>query len=136
MDPKEAKVLIVATCGPETPERCAAPFFFARQAAMLGSRVSICFILQSALLLKPGVAETVYAKEGGRPISDFIGAALEAGVEFHVCDAALKMNDVSPNDLIEAVDSVLPFMWPNRKPTMHKPNSGRNSEPQESGEVQ
>lgn len=107
MSPKDARVFIVATCGPSTPERCAAPFFFAKQAADQGARVSICFILQSALLLKQGVANSVYAKEGGRPVSDFIQAALQAGVVFNVCDAALKMNDMSPGDLIDEVDSLV-----------------------------
>lgn len=107
MDYKNAKVLIVATCGPENPERCAAPFFFAQQAADLGASVSICFILQSPLLLKPGIAENLRAKEGGSPISDFIQIALKAGVEFNVCDAALKMNDMSPDDMIEEVDNLV-----------------------------
>jgi predicted peroxiredoxin len=104
---KDASVLIVATCGPETPDRCAAPFFFAQKAAAMGANVGICFVLHSALLLRQGVAETVYAKEGGRPISDFIARALEAGVEFHVCDAALKMSDMSPDELIEDIDNLV-----------------------------
>ncbi len=104
MDYKNAKVLIVATYGPETPERCAAPFLFAQQAADLGASVNIYFALQSVLLLKPGVAENLRAKEGGFLISDFIQIALKAGVEFDVCDAALQMNDMSPDDLIEEVE--------------------------------
>jgi predicted peroxiredoxin len=107
VSPKEATILIVATCGPDTPERCAAPFFFSQKAAVLGARVSICFILQSPLLLKQGVARNVYAKEGGRPVSDFIQAALDAGVEFYVCDAALKIVDMLPAELIEEVDSLV-----------------------------
>lgn len=107
IDPKDARVLVVASFGPETPERCAAPFFFARQAVALGAKVGICFILQSPLLLKPGVAETICAKEGGRPVSDFIRQALAAGVEFHVCDAALKMVDMTPDDLPEEIDSLV-----------------------------
>jgi len=73
----------------------------------MGANVGICFILHSALLLKQGVAENTYAKEGGRPISDFIAKALQAGVEFHVCDAALKMNDMSPDELIEEIDNLV-----------------------------
>jgi hypothetical protein len=104
---QDAKVLIVATCGPEQPERCVAPFFFAQKAADLGAKVNICFILQSPLLLKPGIAENLCAKEGGHPLSHFIHSALEAGVELNVCDAALKMNDMSPDDLIEEVDNLV-----------------------------
>ena len=107
MNVKDASVLIVATCGPETPDRCAAPFYFAQKAAALGANVGICFILHSALLLKQGVAETVYAKEGGRPVSDFIARALEYGVEFYVCDASLKVSDMSQDELIEEIDNLV-----------------------------
>ncbi len=52
-------VFIVMSSGPRTPERCSAPFFFGRQAALLGASVRICFILEGPLLLRPGVAETI-----------------------------------------------------------------------------
>ncbi len=107
MSPTGKRVLIVATTGTEAPERCTAPFFFARVAALKGSRVSICFILRSALLLKKGIAETLYAKENGRPLSDFICRALETGVEFYVCDAALQMCDMTSNDLIDDVENLV-----------------------------
>jgi len=101
------KVLIVASSGPEMPDRCSAPFFFAQKAAALGAQVGICFILHSALLLKPGVAESICSKEGGRTVRQFLDAALQAGVSLHACDAALKMNDMTPEDLIEEVDSLV-----------------------------
>lgn len=107
MDFTGKQVLIVATTGPEAPERCAAPFFFAREAALKGAKVGICFVLQSALLLKKGVAETLYAKEGGHPLSTFVKAALRAGVEFDICDAALQMCDLTPDDLIEEVENLV-----------------------------
>ena len=107
MDPQGKTVLIVATTGPEAPERCTAPFFFGREAALQGAKVSICFILQSALLLKKGVAENLRAKEGGHPLSTFIKAALRAGVECHVCDAALQMCNMTPDDLIEEIENLV-----------------------------
>ena len=107
MDPKGKTVFIVATTGPEAPERCAAPFFFGREAALKGARVSICFVLRSALLLKKGVADTLCAKAGSHPLSTFIKAALRAGVELNVCDAALHMCDMTPDDLIEEVENLV-----------------------------
>ncbi len=107
MSPTGKQVLIVATTGTEAPERCTAPFLFAHAAALKGTKVSICFILQSVFLLKKGIAETLYAKEGGLPLSDFICQALEAGVEFYVCDAALQMCDMTSNDLIDDVENLV-----------------------------
>jgi predicted peroxiredoxin len=59
------------------------------------------------LLLKQGVAEGICAKEGGRPVRTFIEAALKAGVQIYACDAALKMHDMTPMDLIEEIDNLV-----------------------------
>jgi predicted peroxiredoxin len=107
VDPEDAKILVVMTSGPGTPERCAAPFFFAQAAAALEAEVSMFFTMQGTLLLKQGVAETVYAKEGGRAISQFMQDALKAGVTFYVCAASLELNGMAPDDLIEEVDNLV-----------------------------
>jgi predicted peroxiredoxin len=107
MSEEPEKVLIVFTSGPGTPERCAAPFFFATGAAAMGYDVSMFFTMQATQLLKQGVAEKVCPKEGGRPISEFIQNALNADVKFFVCSASLELNDMSPDDLIEEVDNLV-----------------------------
>ena len=106
-EPEGANILIVMTSGPETPERCAAPFFFAQGAAALEAEVSMLFTMQGTQLLKQGVAENLYAKEGGRSISQFIKDTLDAGVTFYVCAASLELNNMSPDDLIEDVDNLV-----------------------------
>ena len=107
MDPKGKKVLIVATHGPEAPERCSTPFFFAEKAARLGAEVSICFILHGALLVKQGVAEQICPTEGGRTVRSFLERAVASGVSLNVCDAAMKMNDMTADDLIDEVDNLV-----------------------------
>ncbi len=107
MDPEDSKILIVMSSGPKNAERCAAPFFFAQGAAAMEADVSMFFTMQGTLLLKQGVADDVYAKPGGRPISQFIQAALQAGVKFYVCAASLELNDMAPDDLIEEVENLV-----------------------------
>jgi predicted peroxiredoxin len=107
VDPEDANILVVMTSGPQTPERCAAPFFFAQAAAAMEAKVSMFFTMQGTLLLKRGVAESLYAKEGGRTISQFMKDALKAGVTFYVCAASLELNDMSPDDLIEEVENLV-----------------------------
>jgi predicted peroxiredoxin len=107
VDPEGAKVLIVMTSGPNTPERCAAPFFFAQGAAALEAEVGMFFTMAGTQLLKRGVADNLYAKEGGRSITQFIQDTLDAGVTFYVCAASLELNDMSPDDLIEDVDNLV-----------------------------
>lgn len=101
------KVLIVATFGMNNPERCPAPFLFAGEAAKAGAEAGICFVLQAPQILKRGAAENLRAKEGGRTLRQFIDEALELGVKFYVCDAALLLCDMTPEDLIEEIDDLV-----------------------------
>ena len=78
----EDRVLIIMTSGPETPRRCATPFFFAQLAAAMDYEVTMFFTIDGILLLKQGVAEEVFPKSGGQPVSDFLYGALDAGVRF------------------------------------------------------
>jgi predicted peroxiredoxin len=103
----DKKVLISMTSGPNTPKRAAAPFMFAHLAARQGATVSLCFVVEGPRLLKQGVAENLIAAEGGRPLRAWIDVALKAGVQFFVCDAALQLCAMKPEDLIEEVDNLV-----------------------------
>jgi len=106
------KILIVMTSGPDTPRRCATPFFFATLAAAMDYEVTMFFTIDGTLLLKKGMAETVYPKSGGKPVSGFIQDALDAGVEFLACTASTELHDLTPEDLIEGVKMVGgAYMW-------------------------
>jgi len=101
------KVFVIATFGSANPERCPAPFVFAGEAAKAGAEVGINFVLQAPLMLKQGVAETLHSKEGGRTIREFIDEALGLGVKFYVCDTALSLCDMTPEDLIEEAEDLV-----------------------------
>lgn len=101
------KVFVIATFGSANPERCPAPFVFAGEAAKAGAEVGINFVLQAPLMLKQGVAETLHSKEGGRTIREFIDEALGLGVKFYVCDTALVLCDMTPEDLIEEAEDLV-----------------------------
>ncbi len=100
------KVMIIMTSGPDTPRRCATPFFFASLAAAMEYEVSMFFTIDGTLLLKKGLAETVFPKEGGKPVSAFIQDALDAGVEFLACTASTELHDMQPSDLLDGVKMV------------------------------
>lgn len=102
----EDNVLIIMTSGPETPRRCATPFFFAHLGAAMEYEVTMFFTIDGILLLKQGVAEGVLPKEGGKPVSDFMRDAQEAGVKFLACTAATELHDIDESDLIDGVQMV------------------------------
>jgi hypothetical protein len=100
------KVLIIMTSGPDTPRRCATPFFFATLAAAMDYEATMFFTIDGTLLLKKGVAETIYPKKGGKPVSDFLRDAQEAGVKFLACTASTDLHDLTPEDLVDGVKMV------------------------------
>ena len=100
------KVMIIMTSGPDTPRRCATPFFFASLAAAMDYEVTMFFTIDGTLLLKKGMAETIYPKAGGKPVSDFMQEALDAGVTFLACTASTELHDLQPSDLIDGVKMV------------------------------
>jgi predicted peroxiredoxin len=103
----EGKVVVFVTSGPETPQRCATPFYMATVAVAMDSEAEMIFQIDGVLLMKKGVAEEIVAKEGGKKIVDFIREAKEAGVEMRVCSAALQLHDMTEDDLIDECDGVI-----------------------------
>lgn len=102
----EDKILIIMTSGPDTPRRCATPFFFATLGAAMDYEVTMFFTIDGTMLLKKGMAETVIPKEGGKPVSDFLQDALDAGVQFTACTASMELHDLTVEDLIDDVKMV------------------------------
>jgi predicted peroxiredoxin len=115
MAPEPKKILMMLTSGPDTPERCAAPFFFATGAAKMGHDVTLFFTMQATQLLKKGVADHICAKAGGRPIIEFIHGALNAGVKFYICSASLELNDIAQIDLIDEADNLVSSIFLTRQ---------------------
>ncbi len=100
------KVMIIMTSGPDTPRRCATPFFFASLGAAMDYDVTMFFTIDGTLLLKKGVAETIYPKAGGKPVSAFLQEAMDCGVKFTACTASTELHDLKPEDLIDGVKMV------------------------------
>jgi predicted peroxiredoxin len=102
----EDKVMIIMSSGPDTPRRCATPFFMASLAAAMEYEVTMFFTIDGTLLLKKGLAETIFPKAGGKSVGDFLKDALEAGVTMTACSASMELHDLQPSDLIDGVKMV------------------------------
>lgn len=102
----EDKVMIIMTSGPETPRRCATPFFFATLAAAMEYEVVMFFTIDGTQLLAKGMAEKVFPKEGGEPVSKFLNDAVEAGVTLTACTASMELHGLTEGDLIDGIKMV------------------------------
>jgi predicted peroxiredoxin len=90
------RILIIMTSGPDTPRRCATPVFMASNAAAM----------DGSLLLKKGLADTIFPKEGGRAAGGYLQDALDAGVKFKACTASMELHGLTKDDLIDDVEMV------------------------------
>jgi predicted peroxiredoxin len=97
------RVLIVMSSGPDTPRRCATPFFMATLAAAMEYDVTMFFTIDGTLLLKKGLADAIFPKAGGKSVGEFLREALEAGVKMTACSASTELHDLVAGDLIEGV---------------------------------
>jgi predicted peroxiredoxin len=100
------KILIMMTSGPDTPRRCATPFFMATLAAAMDYEVTMFFTIDGTLLLKKGMAATIFPKAGGKSVESFLNEALEAGVKMTACTASTELHGLTPEDLIDGVKMV------------------------------
>jgi uncharacterized protein len=99
-----SKLFILVTCGPEHARRCATPFHIAIVGAVMEWEVDMFFTIDGPLLLKKGVAETVYPKAGGQPLIECLRDAIDLGVTLHACTPSMELHDLVPTDLIDGVE--------------------------------
>jgi predicted peroxiredoxin len=102
----DESVLIIMTSGPETPRRCATPFFMATLAAAMDYSVKMFFTIDGILLMKKGVADQVFPKEGGKSAGEYLKDALEAGALFTACTASMELHNLKQEDLMDNVQMV------------------------------
>ncbi len=102
----EDKILIMMTSGPDTPRRCATPFFMATLAAAMDYDVTMFFTIDGTLLLKKGIAATIFPKAGGKSVESYLNEALETGVKMTACSASTERHGLTPEDLIPEVKMV------------------------------
>ena len=100
------KILIMMTSGPDTPRRCATPFFMATLAAAMDYEVTMFFTIDGTLLLKKGLAATIFPKAGGKSVEAYLNEAVEAGVKMPACTASTELHGLVPEDLIDGVKMV------------------------------
>jgi hypothetical protein len=100
----ERKLLIIVTCGPDSPRRCVTPFQVAAIGAIMEWDVAMYFTIGGARVLKRGVAETVHREHEGKTVGAWLHEALDLGVKMYVCTDSMEQNDVAPEDLLEGVE--------------------------------
>ena len=88
----EKLIIVMANTDPRNGEELGAPIFQATVAAAMEYEVDVICTATSGRLMKKGVAETLFVKEGSpKSVYSFIQDAHEAGVQFKVCTPTLEL---------------------------------------------
>jgi predicted peroxiredoxin len=100
--------VIVMAAGPNMPERCATPFYMASMAAAEGFETIVYCTSMGTLLVKKGVAETVFpmGEAAGQSVADFMKMALNAGVKLGACMPSMEMHGMTEADLIPEAELI------------------------------
>ena len=101
-------VVVMANTDPRNGEELGAPIFQASVAAAMDYEVEVICTATSGKLMKKGVAETLFVKEGSpKSVYEFIKDAHEAGVKFYCCSPNLDLFDMTEADLIPECDGIV-----------------------------
>lgn len=101
-------IIVMANTDPRHGEELGAPIFQATVAAAMDYEVDVVCTATSGSLMKKGVAEKLYVKEGSpKSVYSFIQDAHEAGVKFYCCSPNLDLFDMTAEDLIPECDGII-----------------------------
>jgi len=104
----EKLVIIMLNTDPKNPEELGAPIFQASVAAAMEYEVEVICTATAGILMKKGVAENIYIKEGSpKSVYSFIQDAHEAGVKFFCCSPNLDLFDMTKEDLIPECSGIV-----------------------------
>lgn len=101
-------IIVMLNTDPRNGEELGAPIFQASVAAAMEYEVEVICTATAGKLMKKGVAENLYVKEGSpKSVYSFIQDAHEAGAKFYCCSPNLDLFDMTKEDLIPECSGVV-----------------------------
>ena len=99
------KVVYIATCAGENPEKASLPFVLANAALAMDVEAVVALQGPGVFLAKKGYLDNVFAA-GLPPLKDLVKSFLDAGGKLMVCVPCIKERKIGESDLIEGAKPV------------------------------
>ena len=99
------KLILMATHGPEDPERASIPFVMALAALASDMEASIGFQASGVMLIRKGCAEHVFAA-GFPPLKELLDNYLEMGGQLLVCGPCVQARQIDAAEFVEGATIV------------------------------
>lgn len=105
MSEKQEKIVIIATHGPEDPERATFPFIMGNSTLLMDVEAAVILQGASVLLAKQGCYEHVFA--AGLPsLQESIDTFVEQGGKILVCTPCIKERKIDESMLVSIAEPV------------------------------
>jgi uncharacterized protein involved in oxidation of intracellular sulfur len=99
------KVVIIATHGPEDPERATLPFVMGNAALVMDSEAVVILQATGVLLAKKGTYEHIFAS-GLPALHELLTSFLESGGKLLVCTPCIQDRKIDPSMLVDGAEPI------------------------------
>jgi len=104
IEEKAEKIVIVATHGPEDPERASLPFVMANAALAMDAQATVVLQSTAVILATKGCYEHVFAA-GLPPLKELVDTFLEVGGRLMVCIPCIQERKITTDMLVDKAET-------------------------------
>ena len=102
---QEEKILYIATCAGDDPEKAAMPFVMANAALAMDIKATVVLQGNGVYLALKGYAEKMLPAGGFPPVKELLDSFLELGGELKVCVPCIKSRNIEESELIQGYET-------------------------------
>lgn len=95
------KILYIATCAGDNPEKAAMPFVMANAALAMDIKATVVLQGNGVYLAQKGYVDTMLPAGGFPPLKELLASFLELGGELKVCVPCIKSRNIAESELVE-----------------------------------
>lgn len=98
---KEEKILYIATCAGDNPEKAAMPFVMANAAMAMEIKATVVLQGNGVYLAQKGYVDTMLPPGGFPSVKELLASFMELGGELKVCVPCIKERGIEESELVE-----------------------------------
>ena len=99
------KILYIATCAGDDPEKAAMPFVMANAALAMDIKATIVLQGNGVYLAQKGYAEKMLSAGGFPPLKELLTSFMELGGQLKVCVPCIKSRNIEESELVQGAQT-------------------------------
>jgi predicted peroxiredoxin len=102
---QEEKILYIATCAGDNPEKAAMPFVMANAALAMDIKATVVLQGNGVYLAHKGYVDTILHSGGFPPLKELLESFLELGGDLKVCVPCIKSRNIPESELVQGAQT-------------------------------